>query len=204
MSRVRVTPGAPFYYQYIQAVTRQLIALFLSQFFVQFVQLRVFLPDYLPVAQTLVPESQSSKRPAKSNLREIPRYFRTQLFPISSSSVPHDPDLSACVLNPQVTSGLPVRTKPPVRRTLRMRKKQGRRKTSWTICSRPENRSPLVPLALTDSRRIAGTNPQILCGERRRCPACFVRTAPAGQPASAEGRDGRLAVQVLFLVPHRR
>jgi hypothetical protein len=32
-----------------------LIALFLSQFFVQFVQLRVFLPDYLPVAQTLVP-----------------------------------------------------------------------------------------------------------------------------------------------------
>jgi hypothetical protein len=55
MSRVRVTPGAPFYYQYIQAVTQQLIALFLSQFFVQFVQLRVFLPDYLPVAQTLVP-----------------------------------------------------------------------------------------------------------------------------------------------------
>jgi hypothetical protein len=54
-------------------------------------------------------ESQSPKRPARSNLDEIPRYFRMQqLFPISSSSSPHGPDLSAFVPNSQVTSGLPV------------------------------------------------------------------------------------------------
>src|ERR1700730_15946040 len=52
-------------------------------------------------------KSQSPKRSARSNLGEIPRYFRLQqLFPSSSSSSPHGPDLSACVLNSQVTSGL--------------------------------------------------------------------------------------------------
>src|SRR5258708_17806110 len=54
-------------------------------------------------------ESQSPKRSAMSNLGEIPRYFRLQqLFPIRSSSSLHGPDLSAYVLNSQVTSGFPV------------------------------------------------------------------------------------------------
>src|ERR1700730_6506005 len=54
-------------------------------------------------------KSQSPKRSARSNLGEIPRYFRLQqMFPISSSSSPHGPDLSACVLNSQVTSGFAV------------------------------------------------------------------------------------------------
>jgi hypothetical protein len=65
---------------------------------------------------------------------------------------------------------------------------------------------PLSPLSQRLSILVGSrANSEISSGERKRCPAClFVRVVPASQPASAEDRNGPLAMQVLFLVPHRR
>src|SRR5260370_35708512 len=50
-------------------------------------------------------ESQSAVPFAKSNLGEIPHFFSLQqLFPISSSSALHGPDVATYLLNCQATS----------------------------------------------------------------------------------------------------
>jgi hypothetical protein len=73
------------------------------------------------------------------------------------------------------------------------------------IRSCPENRSPLVPSAYRFSSNHGQTQKSLIGKERGALRAFSLgRTVPASQQASAEDRDGPLAMQVLFLVPHRR